>query len=209
MGQHIVKQPNGKYAIFSSIVDQFIAYDASVQECYAHFREHAITECDRRTARSLELADASADRFMDDIRRIRSVHGDAEADNALIACMRADEPRDYQATNGARRHNARKKKLGAFKDELVALYRKHGVSIGHEDNHGAFIIRDLRESDIRWIQNATNHATEPLEHTHYVAAIVPECTLQAGHKGPCNGIPRSWCAGSGMSRNARASEVPR
>jgi hypothetical protein len=56
--------------------------------------------------------------------------------------------------------NTRKKKLGAFRDELIALYRKHGVSIGHEDSHGAFIIRDFRESDVKWILNATNEATE-------------------------------------------------
>lgn len=56
--------------------------------------------------------------------------------------------------------NIRKKKLGTFKHELIALYRKHGVSIGHEDNHGAFIIRDFCESDVRWIENATNDATE-------------------------------------------------
>jgi hypothetical protein len=56
--------------------------------------------------------------------------------------------------------NTRKKKLGAFKEELIALYRKHGVSIGHEDSHGAFIIRDFRESDVIWTVDATNEATE-------------------------------------------------
>ena len=37
MGRHIVKQPNGKLAIFSTIVDNFIITDATPEE-YIQFR---------------------------------------------------------------------------------------------------------------------------------------------------------------------------
>jgi hypothetical protein len=87
MAQHIVRQPNGRYAIFSSIVDDFISYDATAEECYAHFRQEAIINADRRTTRSLEIANTSETQFIDDIRRIRSIHGDQQADESLIRAM--------------------------------------------------------------------------------------------------------------------------
>lgn len=109
--------------------------------------------------------------------------------------------------------NARQKKLGAFKDDLIALYHKHGVSIGHEDHHGAFIIRNLRESDIRWIKNATNEATEPL--TNYRAVNRAErfatrtetptiTSLDFGVCGYCNGpLNDQYSCRNQCARNGR------
>lgn len=44
----------------------------------------------------------------------------------------------------------------AFKKDLFALYAKHGLSISHQDNHGAFIITDQRlEKNQTWMEQAT------------------------------------------------------
>lgn len=43
-----------------------------------------------------------------------------------------------------------------FKKELFALYDKHGLSISHEDNHGAFIITSKRlDKNKAWMKAAT------------------------------------------------------
>lgn len=81
MPQHVVKQPNGKYAIFSSIVDHFIGYDASPEEVYTHFRELAIANSDRQTKRQIEQADHFASkRFTEDLETVRLIHGDEVAE---------------------------------------------------------------------------------------------------------------------------------
>ena len=41
-----------------------------------------------------------------------------------------------------------------FFDEIEAVCRKHGLSIGHEDGEGAFQIEPFRESNIKWLREA-------------------------------------------------------
>lgn len=90
MGQHIVKQPNGKYAIFSSVVDDFIAYDATPEEIAGHFRQEAIENSDRQTARGITSADHFADaRFATEIETVRRIHGDAMADEYVELLSKA------------------------------------------------------------------------------------------------------------------------
>lgn len=80
MGQHIVKQPNGKYAIFSSNVDHFIAYDATPEEIRELRRAESIKEAESLTKRGLERADAGGDAiFQEDLDMVRAVHGNAVA----------------------------------------------------------------------------------------------------------------------------------
>lgn len=83
MPQHITKQPNGKYAIFSSVVDDFVVYDATPEECYEHFRQQAVEESDRRTKQSLDIANQCKDRFGKDIDIVRRIHGDEQAEKRL------------------------------------------------------------------------------------------------------------------------------
>lgn len=45
-------------------------------------------------------------------------------------------------------------KIDSFLDELESLYRKYGLSIAHEDNHGAFIIERFSDENLQWIMNA-------------------------------------------------------
>jgi FAD/FMN-containing dehydrogenase len=44
----------------------------------------------------------------------------------------------------------------AFLKEIAEVCRKHGLSISHEDGHGAFIVTDDRmEENIAWVNAAS------------------------------------------------------
>lgn len=42
-----------------------------------------------------------------------------------------------------------------FLDEIHSVCMKHGLSISHEDGHGAFIIEDYNERNIDWLFDAS------------------------------------------------------
>lgn len=42
--------------------------------------------------------------------------------------------------------------VDAFLDELLKLYKKHGVSLAHEDSQGGFILQEYKISNIDWIR---------------------------------------------------------
>ncbi len=44
--------------------------------------------------------------------------------------------------------------VDAFVADIVAVYRKHGLSISQQDGHGAFIIERLSEENIGWLESA-------------------------------------------------------
>lgn len=43
-----------------------------------------------------------------------------------------------------------------FIEDILNVYRKHNLSISHEDAHGAFLIVELEgnEDNIDWLENA-------------------------------------------------------
>lgn len=43
-----------------------------------------------------------------------------------------------------------------FLEEVVEVCRKHGMSIGHEDGHGAFQVEPLEESSLSWLMSASD-----------------------------------------------------
>jgi hypothetical protein len=46
-------------------------------------------------------------------------------------------------------------RIDAFLADLVAVCRKHDLSIGHEDEHGAFVVRlNFDEDDATWLRAA-------------------------------------------------------
>ena len=45
-------------------------------------------------------------------------------------------------------------RVDAFIEDVVAVCRKHGMSISHEDGHGAFEIKDYDESCSDWLRCA-------------------------------------------------------
>ena len=45
-------------------------------------------------------------------------------------------------------------KMTAFFQDIIEVYRKHGLSISHEDGHGAFIIEPYSEANVEWLKDA-------------------------------------------------------
>lgn len=41
-----------------------------------------------------------------------------------------------------------------FIEEVIALGKKYGMAIGHQDEHGAFEIRDYTDRDADWLRQA-------------------------------------------------------
>jgi hypothetical protein len=54
MGQQIIKQPDGRLAVFSTVVDAFIVVDATPQELLDWRAEEAAKEARRTTQRELD-----------------------------------------------------------------------------------------------------------------------------------------------------------
>lgn len=44
--------------------------------------------------------------------------------------------------------------VDAFIADVIAVCRRHGMSIGHEDGHGAFKIEDFDDSNSQWLGEA-------------------------------------------------------
>ena len=53
--------------------------------------------------------------------------------------------------------------MEAFLDDIEAVFRKHGFSIGHEDGHGGFKIHLLSEGNIRWFKGASKSYTKEVD----------------------------------------------
>jgi hypothetical protein len=45
-------------------------------------------------------------------------------------------------------------KIDAFIQEVIAIEHKHGLSIAHEDYHGAFVIQEASAENERWLNDA-------------------------------------------------------
>ena len=44
--------------------------------------------------------------------------------------------------------------MNAFFSDIVDVYKKHGLSIAHEDYHGAFIVEPYSELNVKWLKSA-------------------------------------------------------
>ena len=42
----------------------------------------------------------------------------------------------------------------AFLDELAAVCQQHGLSLAHEDEHGAFLVRAYDPAYTKWLRDA-------------------------------------------------------
>lgn len=45
-------------------------------------------------------------------------------------------------------------KIDAMLTEIAAVCKKHGLSLSHEDWHGAFEVKDYDESNTKWLMDA-------------------------------------------------------
>lgn len=59
MGNQIIRQPDDRYAVFSSVVDGWIVYDATRDEIVEHFAERAANDARRSATRLLDLLDSN------------------------------------------------------------------------------------------------------------------------------------------------------
>lgn len=41
-----------------------------------------------------------------------------------------------------------------FLNEITKIYKKYNLSLSHEDSHGAFIIENYDEYNIKWLKNS-------------------------------------------------------
>jgi hypothetical protein len=52
------------------------------------------------------------------------------------------------------------KSMKDFLEDIVAVYKKHGLSISHEDSGGAFIVEEYKEYNIEWLYEAFKYYKE-------------------------------------------------
>ena len=56
-----------------------------------------------------------------------------------------------------KKENVLDRKTDLFISDIIEVYRKHNLSISHEDSHGCFIVEDYKgEKDFnaKWLSNA-------------------------------------------------------
>lgn len=56
--------------------------------------------------------------------------------------------------NGVTEYDQEVPEVDAFLADIEAVFRKHGMSISHQDGHGAFEIEPLSEHNIEWLRAA-------------------------------------------------------
>lgn len=88
MGQQIIKQPNGKYCLFSSIVDSVTYYNMSAEEIVEVWTNDAKKEYERKVKEVIETLEEGGkpyhqftQTYEDCIETIIEVHGEAEGEN--------------------------------------------------------------------------------------------------------------------------------
>jgi hypothetical protein len=52
-------------------------------------------------------------------------------------------------------------KVDNFIADILSVYRKHNMSISHEDEHGAFVIQPISDINIEWLENAHDETEVP------------------------------------------------
>lgn len=57
----------------------------------------------------------------------------------------------------------RSARAAAFLADLLAVYRAHGLALGHEDTQGAFEIRELDDDLVDWLEQAIDQTVQQPE----------------------------------------------
>jgi hypothetical protein len=52
-------------------------------------------------------------------------------------------------------------KIAAFIEDVVAVEKKHGLSLSHEDGHGAFMVEEHSEGNEEWLKAARDNRINP------------------------------------------------
>lgn len=87
MGRQIIKQPDGHYAVFSSVVDDFVFVNATRRDIIRYFVGREVKEAIRGIRRTLKLLDAGDQpyhqftmTYAEALRTIKAVHGKKHLD---------------------------------------------------------------------------------------------------------------------------------
>jgi hypothetical protein len=46
--------------------------------------------------------------------------------------------------------------IDAFLADVIEVCKRHGLSIGHEDQHGGFVVSEYDEGCSEWLRNASD-----------------------------------------------------
>lgn len=46
------------------------------------------------------------------------------------------------------------KKIQDFIEDIIKVYKKHNLSLAHEDLYGGFVVQDYKEKNVEWIRQA-------------------------------------------------------
>lgn len=60
MGDRIFRQPDGRYAVFSSVVDGFTMFNCTAENIVTYYVEKATIEAKRLAAQAIERADTAS-----------------------------------------------------------------------------------------------------------------------------------------------------
>ena len=93
MGNRAIKQPNGFYARFSEIVDDFTHANNSREELWSFYRDEGGVECANG---KMQRADENANKFDEAISIIECIHGKKLADERRKKL--SDPPPNKQST---------------------------------------------------------------------------------------------------------------
>lgn len=50
--------------------------------------------------------------------------------------------------------------MESFLNDIVGVYKKHGLSLGHEDSHGAFRVENFCQDNVDWLFGACKFYSE-------------------------------------------------
>ena len=87
MGRQIIKQPNGKFCVFSSIVDNVISYDMTEEEIINKFVADSREDIERRVKEIISQLNNNekpyyqfTHSYEEMLKTIKNIHGEEEAD---------------------------------------------------------------------------------------------------------------------------------
>lgn len=81
MGWKIVKQPDGLFSVFSSVVDNFVITDATQAEVLAEFVHETTSRVLEQALKQIHKAEENAGEYEKYVETIKQVHGDPPLEN--------------------------------------------------------------------------------------------------------------------------------
>ena len=97
MGRQIAKQPNGLYAVWSSVVDDFIVEDATEEEIRNWWIKDAIEDATERANRNLndsfmKIEKSSVDNWGDDYKYLAEIRDEVHGEHNNCDACDLDNP---------------------------------------------------------------------------------------------------------------------